>query len=78
MWILSTGETKATPKPKRDEVLYWMYEDFVDCIGGNKFLWTLLVGLTDVEAEVIAFDPEGSVCFRSETLQYYFVELECA
>lgn len=55
-----------------------MYEDFVDCNGGNRFLSTLLVGITEVKAEVSAFDPEGSICFRSETLQYYFVGLECA
>ena len=31
-----------------------------------------------MEVEVIAFDPEGSICFTNETLQYYFVGLECA
>lgn len=46
---------------------------FYFCNGGNKFLSSLSVGIIEVKAEVIAFDPESCICFRSETLQNYFV-----
>lgn len=69
-------ENKASPKLEKSKS-YIEHKDFGNCNDGNTFLGTLLANLTVIEAEVITFDQE--VFFlRSNSLQYYFVGLECA